>query len=85
MYSFNPYVNFLAWIVAFLVPLVAGGLGVMELTMMYLLVSIFPASVASLLPILNRILNIISEGSCIGIVWFRRRKEKKALRVLGSN
>ncbi len=62
-------INAISWVVAFLIPFVAGGLGVMEVTMMYLLGGFFPGAIASLIPVLDRIINIFSEGITIGIVW----------------
>ncbi len=75
-------INIFSWIIAFLTPFVAGGLGVMEVTMIYLLGGFFPGVIASLVPILNRVMNILSEGTTIGIVWiYNNFQIKKIIRL----
>ncbi len=62
-----------AWIVGILVPFVAGGLGVTEVIMLGLLSVIFPLSIASLVPILNRVVSIISDVTSVALVWVYNR------------
>lgn len=63
----------IAWIVGILVPFVAGGLGVTEVIMLGLLSTIFPLSIASLVPILNRMVSILSEVTSVALVWLYNR------------
>lgn len=68
-------VNAFSWLIGFLVPFAAGGLGITEVLLMSFLGSFLPLSIAALVPILGRIISIISELSTIGAVWLYNRRK----------
>jgi len=62
-----------SWVVAFLAPFAAGGLGVMEVALMGFLAGFFPPHIAVLITLLVRLVNILAEVVAIGAVWLYNR------------
>lgn len=65
--------NTASWIVSFLAPFVAGGLGVMEVILFSFLKGLLPISLASFIPIALRLLSIFSDFFIILMVFISHK------------